>query len=608
MALRYPFEPLGPAEWAALAPERGVRPRTSREGLSQLPLYTELPSSQAGAPALPARRSWRILQELRAPTPELGAARAAQALRDGAEGLLLRAAGDGLRLSSAADWSTLRREAPRAALHLRPGARAREVGALLLAHGEALGELEGSLGLDPLGTLAQAGRLPQGLEAAYAQGTELALAFAEAPGCRVLDVEGAPYHDAGADAASELACVLAALVAGFRGMEPALDRLRPAITLSVGPDLLGNVAKLRAARALYAQLAEPCGLDPLDLWITCVSARRALSRRDPWGNLLRGTLTAWIGAVGGADAVCVAAYDRRYPDSDDLARRIACTTQLVLREEAHLAQVRDPLAGAWTVEALTEQLVERAWAAFQGLERDGGLARALTSGALQAQLREQAERREAGVRTRRLELTGVSAFPLAGERPLERSAPAARATPAPTAPESWAALLAQAEAGAALGDPPGAALEVAPCVARPLPAPFEALWERAGASPPTVFLASFGALAEHTARSTWVQNLLAAGGFVAEVPDGYADAAEAAQACRALGAALAVVCAPDPRWPELLAQGLPQALRSVGCARVVWAGVPAEREAEFRAAGVDGFVGLKRDALADLNLLWEGLA
>ena len=477
-------------------------------------------------------------------------------------------------------WSALRRAAPRSAWHLRPGASLAAVGAQVQKDAD-LKDLRGSLGLDPLGTLAASGRLPGGLESAWREGAALADALAAASGFRVLDVTSAPYHDAGADAAQELGCVLAALVGAFRGLERSLDRLRPALTLSVGPDLLGGVAKLRAARLLYAQIAEPCGLDPHDLQLTCVGARRALSRRDPWTNMLRGTLQAWIGAVGGADAICVPAFDRRYPDSDALARRVARTTQLVLREESHLARVRDPLAGAYAVEAHTAELLEAAWGAFQELEREGGLASALRAGSVQARIAEQAARREQRVRAREQGIVGVSAFPLAGEQPLERTS----LTPS---------------------DDPGEP-ELEPLPLRNLAGPFEALWERAGAKPPRVFLASFGPLAGHTARSTWVQNLVAAGGFLAEVPDGYTTAEEAAAACRSLGAKLAVVCAPDALWEPLLEAGLPQALRDAGCTRVLWAGVRADAEAAFRAAGVDGFVGLGRDAIADLELLWEGL-
>lgn len=573
--LSYPFAPAERAAWEALAADRAGRTRRSREGLLELPLYTAAPAHPAGAPAIPASPNWRALQELRTSDPARAVERAREAANEGADGLWVRA-----DVPLADHWTTLREAAPQAAWHLRPGATISEVGARVREDAN-LGELRGSLGLDPFGTLAASGRLPGGLEAAWREGAALADALAAANGFRVLDVASAPYHDAGADAAQELACVLAALVGAFRGLEPSLDRLRPALTLSVGPDLLGGVAKLRAARLLYAQLAEPCGLDPQDLQLTCVGARRALTRRDPWTNMLRGTLQAWIGAVGGADAICVPAFDRGYPDSDDLARRVARTTQLVLREESHLARVRDPLAGAYAFEAHTAELAEAAWGAFQELEREGGLAAALQTGSVQARIADQAALREQRVRTRKLGIVGVSAFPLAGEQPLER----------PSLPPS-----------APSGDG-----QVEPLPLRSLAAPFEDLWERAGTNPPRVFLASFGPLAGHTARSTWVQNLVAAGGFLAEVPDGYASAEEAATACRALGAKLAVVCAPDALWEGLLQAGLPRALRDAGCTRVLWAGVRPDGEAAFRAAGVDGFVGVGRDAIADLELLWEGL-
>ena len=150
------------------------------------------------------------------------------------------------------------------------------------------------------------------------------------------------------------------------------------------------------------------------------------TRRDPYVNLLRGTIAGFAAGVGGADAVTVAPFDAALGVSTPFARRVARNTQALLIQEAHVARVIDPAGGSWLVESLTDALARAAWAFFQELEAAGGAVVALDAGLVAARVEAVRAAREKAVATRRTPITGVSEFPDLAEVPVER---APRASP-----------------------------------------------------------------------------------------------------------------------------------------------------------------------------------
>ncbi len=183
-----------------------------------------------------------------------------------------------------------------------------------------------------------------------------------------------------------------------------------------------TIAKLRAARQLWARVAEVVGTaDAGAARIHAVTSLPMMTQRDPWVNMLRTTLAAFSAGVGGADTVQVHPFDAAIPGglhgtSASFARRIARNTQLLLLEESHIGQVLDPAGGSWFVEDLTAQLAEQAWAHFQDIEARGGFVAARDYVA--AQIAEVAARRSADIAHRRTAITGVNEFPNLDEKPL----------------------------------------------------------------------------------------------------------------------------------------------------------------------------------------------
>ncbi|MCB9929318.1 MAG: methylmalonyl-CoA mutase [Alphaproteobacteria bacterium] len=550
----------------------------------------------------------------------------------------------GLPLHSTACWQALLANVPAAALALEAGAGFLPAAALLAAAGgPAPGSLPapGSrLGADPLGTLAAHGALPQGLEQALADMADLAAHAAQHwPHVAAVTVDASAYDAAGASESQTLAAAMATGVAYLRAMVDAgmgVDDACAQIVfrLPLGPDQFFAIAKLRAARKLWARIAEVAGAsEPARAArIDAVTANRNLAERDPYTNLLRTTLAGFAAAVGGADSITIAPYDAALgPVSDDFARRVARNTQLLLKEESNLHRVMDPGGGSWFLEDLTAKLAQSSWALFQEIERAGGMAEALTGGMVAGQVEATWAERQKNLARRRDPLTGVSEFPnIAEDLPdvpepdlaairtdlAARLSSAAVTLPAAGRGERTAAAIRAAQGGAtlasllaALG---GNATSIAPLPRRRFGEAFEAMRDESDRRAkrdgrrPAVFLANLGALATYTPRATFAKNAFEAGGLQALDQGGFTDAAALTDAFKASGARLAVLCSSDKRYGEQ-AEEMARALKAAGCAWLALAGVPGEAREAYEAAGVDDFIAMGGDLLGTLQQAWAAL-
>ncbi|MFB7971856.1 methylmalonyl-CoA mutase family protein [Streptomyces rubiginosohelvolus] len=452
-------------------------------------------------------------------------------------------------------------------------AAATELLRLYEERGVARTEARGTLGADPLGHEARTG-----VEADLAPAVRWAQRCdAEYPGLRAIVVDGLPYHEAGGSAGEELGLALAtgvaylrALTAAGMSVEAACGQLE--FRYAATADQFLTIAKLRAARRLWARVAEASGAPAAGAQRQhAVTSPVMMTRRDPWVNMLRTTLATLGAGVGGADSVTVLPFDHALGLPDAFARRIARNTSTILMEESHLARVIDPAGGSWYVERLTDELAAAAWAFFQETERAGCLPAALRSGTVAERLASTWAARSAKLARRKEPITGVSEFPMPGERPVERE-------PAP-----------DAYAGAPGGLPRVRRDEA-----------FEALRARSDAhlaatgSRPKVFVAALGPAAAHTARVSFAVNLFGAGGIEAVHDPVSVDADTAAGALTASGASVAVLCSSDALYAEQ-AEQVAGALKSAGAAQVFLAGRPGEY------AGVDAHVFAGCDAVAVLT-------
>ncbi|QND49868.1 methylmalonyl-CoA mutase [Rhizobium lusitanum] len=234
----------------------------------------------------------------------------------------------------------------------------------------------------------------------------------------ILNADGRAVHNAGGTEAQELAVVAASLVGHLRLLEQAgfaAETILRAtsICLSADQNQFVTMAKARAARMLFARIAEACGAsNPPATHLFMETSYRMLTRLDPETNILRNTIAVFAAGTGGADEVSVLPHTLTHGIPDPLARRLARNTQTVLVAESHLDHVIDPAAGAGGIEALTEALAEKAWEIFVGIERDGGLATIITSGQLAAMVAEARVSRVAKP------IVGTTLFATKTERPV----------------------------------------------------------------------------------------------------------------------------------------------------------------------------------------------
>ncbi|MGW3912010.1 methylmalonyl-CoA mutase family protein [Streptomyces sp. NPDC005070] len=439
-------------------------------------------------------------------------------------------------------------------------AAAQELLRLYAARGVAPGAARGNLGADPLGHEARTGTAMD-----FAPVVPLALRCADAyPGLRALTVDALPYHEAGGSAAQELGASLATGVAYLRELTEAGLSVEQACAqlefrFAATADQFLTIAKLRAARRLWARVAEVCGAPGAGAQTQhAVTSPVMMSRRDPWVNMLRATIATLAAGVGGAESVTVLPFDHALGLPDAFARRISRNTSTILIEESHLSRVIDPAGGSWYVEKLTDELAHAGWEFFQGIERDGGQAAVLRSGRLARDLAETWAARSVKLAKRREPITGVSEFPHLAERPVERE-------PAPEAPSGGLPRVRRDEA-------------------------YEALRARSDAhlaatgARPRIYLATIGPAAAHTARSTFVANLFQAGGIEPVTDGSFEDS----------GATEAVLCSSDALYEERAASTA-EALAATGARHVFLAGRPADH------AGVDSYVFAGCDAVAVLS-------
>ena len=302
-------------------------------------------------------------------------------------------------------------------------------------------------------------------------------------GVRALVVDGTALHDRGASDAQELGWVIATGAAYLRllaeeGFTVEQSARLIEFRLAATDEQFPTIAKLRAARRLWARVLEASGGEAAgEMALHAVTSRPMTSRRDPWVNMLRGTVAAFAAGVGGADALTVVPFDEPLGVPDAFGRRIARNTSSLLIEESHVAAVADPAGGSYAVEKLTDDLAVAGWAELGRIEEAGGALADAARAGVKERVRAVAAARDAQVADRSRPLTGVSEFPNLHEVLPERD----------HLPHRYARHYGWA---------------------------YEDM--RAEPAERPVFLATMGPVSAHTARATFATNLFAAGGVAVE--------------------------------------------------------------------------------------------
>lgn len=233
-----------------------------------------------------------------------------------------------------------------------------------------------------------------------------------------ISISGYHMQEAGATQVQELAFTIAD---GMDYVRSALDRGldvdafagRLSFFFAIGMNFFMEVAKLRAARLLWAKVMKDFGAKKpgsMMLRTHCQTSGVSLTEKDAYNNVVRTTIEAMAAAFGGTQSLHTNALDEAIALPTDFSARIARNTQLILQEETGITNVIDPLGGSYYVESLTNSIANEAWKIIQEVEELGGMTKAVESGMPKLRIEEAAARKQARVDRGEEVVVGVNKY------------------------------------------------------------------------------------------------------------------------------------------------------------------------------------------------------
>jgi methylmalonyl-CoA mutase len=450
--------------------------------------------------------------------------------------------------------------------------------------------------------------------------------LAEMPKFKLLTIRGALLEKSGASLAQEVAFTLSLLVEYLTAAGELFDEgklgsgdraaflseivSRSELRFGVGTNYFLEIAKLRAVRILLGNLLPQFGVTGAVPTIHAITTSSNKTLYDPYNNLLRATIEAMAAVNGGADSLSVAAYDQGYHAPDEFSAHLTRNTQSLLKDEAYLDKVGDPLGGSYTVEAITASLAQASWDLFRKVEEKGGFVAAWKEGFIGSELdRIRAERqKQVSRRQRKIVGTTVYSNPAerrlqdVGERPISFQVDRTK---------HWEVQ--DYIAHFACGSPIGALFTKHRVPSTALD-PFRPSWpfenlrlrvERhaaTGGKRPKILLAMWGDKKMSRARSSFCQSFFGAAGYeIAEAV--LEDAAALLPRAKAEGCDLAVMCTSDDRILDMARAALSDKGKGAQAKKVpvVVAGYPEPALEELQGLGVIDFVHVRADLLDSLR-------
>lgn len=243
-----------------------------------------------------------------------------------------------------------------------------------------------------------------------------------------ISISGYHMQEAGANSVLELAFTIAdgleyVKAAQSTGLD--VDEFAPRLSFffAIGMNFLMEVAKLRAARKLWAEMMnerfKPKSDKSLMLRTHCQTSGWSLTAQDPLNNVVRTTIEAMAAVLGGTQSLHTNSYDEAISLPTDTAARIARNTQIIISEETDITKTVDPLGGSYVIEALTDDLVARAREIIDEIDELGGMAKAIESGMPKLRIEEAAAIKQAGIDKGDVTIVGVNKYKLVKEDDIE---------------------------------------------------------------------------------------------------------------------------------------------------------------------------------------------
>ncbi|MBN1987772.1 MAG: methylmalonyl-CoA mutase small subunit [Bacteroidales bacterium] len=460
------------------------------------------------------------------------------------------------------------------------------------AAGVNVAEVKASFDYSPLTSLSLKGKFCKDAETSFAHVKEVVEMSRALPNLKAVSANGAIFQNSGATAVQELAFALsmaneymAKLTDMGINAEEAASRIK--FTFAVGANYFMEIAKFRAARMLWAKIADAYGVKNSTMCIHAETSEWNMTVYDPYVNMLRTTTEGMSAVIAGVHSLTVHPFDKPYQKATVFSERIARNQQLLLKEEVYLDKVVDPSAGSYYIETLTTSVADHAWSLFNQIEAKGGYTKAFMEGFIQNEIKTIAAKRDSNIVTRRDTILGTNQYPNFSE-----------------VADTKIVTKDTFKRGCTCG------CENAEAIAEPL-APYrgamtmEALRYRTDASGrrPKAFMLAVGNLAFRRARAQFSCNFFACAGFDVVDNIGFKSIDEGVKAAMDAKSDIVVICSSDDEYATLA----PEAFQKLGNKAILTvAGDPACKP-ELEAAGIKNFISVKSNLLETLRGYQEKL-
>lgn len=416
------------------------------------------------------------------------------------------------------------------------------------------------------------------------------------PEFKVITVNGNYFHNAGASIIQELAFTLASAndyLCNLINKGENVDQITPKFMFSfaVGSNYFMEIAKVRAARLLWAKIVEqykPASSESMQIFIHNTTSMWNKTVYDPYVNMLRTTTEAMSAAIGGADSISVIPFDEAYKDADEFSSHIARNQQIILKEESYLDKIADPSAGSYYIENLTDSVAHYAWNLFKMVEEKGGFAEAVKSEFIQNEIEKTAQIRDLEYASRKTTILGTNQYP----NPLETMIDQIQEDGEETAekPSKYKKLKIYR------GSEPFEDLRLA-----------TEIFVKEGNKKPAVFLFTYGNLAMRKARATFASNFFGCAGYDIIDNNGFKTIEDGVKSALVSKAEIVVICSSDEEYIEIV-PSIAKMLKTADTdINITVAGYPKEQIEEFKAAGVDEFIHVKSNLITTLHAYHESL-
>lgn len=459
----------------------------------------------------------------------------------------------------------------------------------------------GSINYDPLKRAFRHGA-PVDAKAVAAEAVAILDVVADVPALRCLAVNSVVFNNAGCYIFQELGYALAwgaqwMTLLTEAGVKPAVIADRIKFNMGVSSNYFMELAKFRAARMLWAQIAEqykPIEKADCKMALHAVTSRFNQTLYDAHVNLLRSQTEAMSAALAGVDSLTVTPFDVPYKTPDEFSERIARNQQFLLKEESHLDKVADPAGGSYYVETLTVSIAKEAWKLFLEVEDKGGFFACVDNGDVQKAVNASAAKRHEDMARRKEILLGTNQFPNFNEFAADKIVAGSSAA------AEEAAVKGEAQEGHSCGCGGNCATDPEKTLnTKRMASDFELLRlaTEVASNRPKVFMLTIGNLAMRLARAQFSSNFFGCAGY--EIIDniGFQSVKEGIDAALEAKADIVVLCSSDDEYAEFA----PEAFKLLdGKAEFVVAGAPACTD-DLKALGINNFIHVKSNVLQTLQ-------